>query len=87
MANNFYDTILSPFDVIISFTPWAAAAAAIALAIYILVRSLFTLRNLRNIKHELSAEEVRFMKIQTTLNIFFSTVFMTYGLTLIVYLQ
>ncbi|MDL0603675.1 hypothetical protein O3K13_06680 [Yersinia pestis] len=86
MADSFEDMVSSPFDGIISLAPWFAAAA-IALSIYILVRSLLTFRVLKNIKHELSTEDIRFMKIQSTLNIVFSAIFMACGVMLIVYLQ
>ncbi|EMY9430703.1 hypothetical protein ABCY68_004663 [Salmonella enterica] len=86
MADNFEDLVSSPFDGLISLAPWVAAAA-IALSIYILVRSLLTFRVIKKIKHEISTEEIRFMKIQSTLNIVFSAVFMACGVMLIVYLQ
>lgn len=86
MTDNFEDKFSSPFDGIISLAPWVAVTV-IALSIYILVRSLLIFRVLKNIKHELSTEEIRFMKIQSTLNMVFSAVFMACGVMLIVYLQ
>lgn len=85
MTDNFDDIVASPFDGIIAIAPWIAGAV-ILLSIYMLIRALITLSLIKSIKHELSNEEVKFIKIKSTLHILFSAVFMACGISLIVHI-
>ncbi|EBI4219248.1 hypothetical protein CN791_28810 [Salmonella enterica] len=83
MKNSFDNEFISPFASILSMAPWIATAVII-ISLYMLIRAMFIFGVIKRGRHELTGDEIKFIKMQSTMNIIISGIFLACGAWLLV---